>query len=146
MGAIAAGVIAMIGTAIMLAVITGGVGGVINGRLRGNLLLGIVLVGLVYVCASFLIGFWPVAIVGSLPLVLTFILSSITVKYLEENKELHPVLSIITGLGIPLVIGASCIWLVRTRLFPFESSPWIAAGIFSCLVLYYTWTSKCTWR
>ena len=143
MGAVAPGVIVMIGTAIMLAVIIGGIGGVINGRFKRNLLLGTVILGFTYVSSAYLIGFWPVVMAGFLPLILTFILSSTAVNYLKENKKLHPILSISAGLGVAIVIGASYIWLVRTGLFPFKSSVWLAAGIFGCLVIYYAYKSKC---
>lgn len=142
MGAVAVGVIAMIGAAITFAVIIGGVGGIVVGRVKGNLILGTVIVGVVYVLSAYYLDLWLVVKAGFLPLIVTFLFSSVTVKYLEESKQVRPVLSVTTGLGITIVLYALCLLLARDGLFPFNYSVWVAAGIFICLAIYCVWMTR----
>ena len=127
----------MMGTAIMLALIIGGIGGVINGKYRVNLLVGLMAIVGLYFCVSYFLGFFLVVTVGLLPLTLSFLSSSITVQYSLSKYHLNSVLSILTGLGVSIAIGALFILLGRARLYPFEHYLLVTAGVMFSVILFY---------
>lgn len=133
---IIAGFMIMMGTAIMLALIVGGIGGVINGKYRVNLLVGILAIVGLYICLSYFLGFFPVVTVGLLPLSLTFLSSSITVQYLEKKYSLSPAWSIPAGLGVSIAIGVVFVLLGRAWLYPFEYYLWVTAGIILSVICF----------
>ena len=139
MGAVASGIMAMIGTAIALSLIIGGIFGIINGRIKGNLILSIILLTIIYVGTSYFLGFFLVVTAGALPLIISFLISSGTVRYLEERKQVKPTFSIIAGLGSLVMVSALFILLARARLFPFNLSELVAIGIICSIIFYKLW-------
>ena len=133
----------------MIAVILGGIGGIISSYIKRNIILNLVLIGLtflLYLIIRFLIfplqpsEFWLGALeLGALPLISSFALSNFVIDYLRKNKLLNSIWSILMEFGVTVAIASLFFWLVRSGLFPFDSAPWLAAGIFSCYFLYYIW-------
>lgn len=137
MGPAVSGFMIMMGTAIMLALIMGSIGGIINGKYRVNLLAGIMAIVGLYVCVSYFLGFFLVVTVGLPPLFLTFLSSSIMVQYLEKKYGLSPIWSILAGLGVSIAIGILFILLGRARLYPFEYYLWVTAGVMLSIMCFY---------
>lgn len=126
----------MMGAAIMLALIMGGIGGVINGKYRVNLLIGLVAIVGMYLCVSYFLGLFLVVTVGVLPLTLAFVSSSITVQYSVSRYHLNSVLSILVGLGAAIATGVLFILLGRARLYPFEHHLWVTAGVMVSVISF----------
>lgn len=141
MAPIGYGMLAMVAGVVVVAVLVGTVGGVINGRLKGELSLGAIVAGGTYFLVVILLESWSfakIALFGALPLLLTFVVGSITTLFLETRFRLRPVLASLAALGSALFVGTLYLaliklgWLDLADLGPVR----IAGAALSCLIAW----------
>ena len=136
MGAAVSGIMIMISAAIVTGIITGGVCGIVNGRLRAHLFAGLLLTTGVYLCALYFFGLFSVVKAGVLPMIVTFLVPNWVVPYLEHRRGMKPAVAVLAGLASVIVTGALFLFLFATRYYPFSASLWIASGIIVSILLY----------
>jgi len=140
MAPVAYGMLAKIAGIIFLAVLVGAAGGAINGRLKGELSLGVILVAGTYVVAVMSLeswSSWKLSVFGMFPLTLTFLVGSSTHHVLETRVGLRPVFATVTALGTALLAGLVYMMLIRLRWLALvnPSTAWIAVATLSCLII-----------
>ena len=144
MAPVAYGVLAKIAGIMVVAVLVGVVGGVINGRLKGDLSLGAILAGGTYFLLVILLesaSSGKFALFGALPLLVTFVVGSVTTRFFETRFHLRPVLASLAALGCALFAGFVYVMLVRVEWVALTSwgSVWIAGAVLSCLIMLSIW-------
>ena len=132
--------LAKIAGVILLAVLVGAVGGAINGRLKGELSLGAILVMGTYLLAVTSLeswSSWKLSLFGMLPLILTFVVGSVTTQVLEARCGLRPAFATPAALGSALLVGFVYLMLIRLRWLALAdlSTAWIALAALSCLMV-----------
>lgn len=133
---IAAAAMMSILSTLALALLLGSLGGVITAALKGDLALGAIATeGLYLVASPPLVPL--VAPVGSLPLVVTFLVGSLTTRWLRTRFGLHLALAALAGLVA--AIGAGMLYALPIRFDSWapvdEMTFWIALGIILGLVV-----------
>ena len=130
------GMLAAVAGAIVLAALIGAVGGAISGRLKADLTLGVVCTTGVYVLVSALDHLLPLALLGMLPLILTFLVASLTTQYLEDHVGLRPVLATSAALGSAFIVGYLYALPMRFGWWGLADAQtaWIAGAALACLI------------
>jgi len=131
------GMLAAVAGAIVLAAFIGAVGGAISGRLKADLTLGVVCTMGVYVLVSALDHLLPLALLGMLPLILTFLVGSLTTQYLEDHVGLRPVIATSVALASGLLAG--CLYALPMRFgwwgLADGQTAWLAVVVLACLII-----------
>lgn len=133
---VAYGIMAMIGGATVLAIILGAASGSTTWQTKRGLTLGLPTVVGVYLLAGVaLINFsWlGVALFGIAPLVLTFLFSCLTARYLNVRANLRPIWSALIALIVTSIVGGIYILLLRFNLWV---ALWMGAGLDVLLILF----------
>jgi hypothetical protein len=137
MAPVAYGVLATIAAVIVVAVLVGAVGGAVTGRLKGDLVLGAAVTAVLhFVIVVAMESSWSrgkIAVFGLLPLMLTFVIGSVTTRFLLTR--VRPVLAGVFGVGIALLAGVLYLTLIKMEWMPLAApnTAWVAAGIFAVL-------------
>lgn len=141
MAPVAYGVLALIAGVMVVAVLVGAAGGVINGRLKGELSLGATLAAGAYVLVVTSLesgSSWKIALFGMLPLILSFLVGSIATRFLETRFGLRPLLASLGALGCALLAGFVYLmpmsfgwWFLAD-----PSTAWLAVAVLLCLVAW----------
>lgn len=100
--------LALVGGAIVIAVLLGAAAGAINGRLKGELSLGAILAVGTYLLLVISLeswSSWRLIFFGAFPLILTFLVASLVTQFLETRFRLRPVFASLAGLGGALLAG-----------------------------------------
>jgi len=134
------GGVAIVAGAIIVAVLVGAAGGAINGRLKGELSLGAILVvGTYFLVVISLESWssWKVTLFGMLPLILSFLVGSLTTQFLETRFGLRPVFATLAALGSALLVGFLYLTLIRFGWWVLvdPSTAWIALAALSYLTI-----------
>jgi hypothetical protein len=150
MAPVAYGILALIAGVMVVAVVVGATGGVINGRLRGELSLGAVVVAAAYVLLLMVLesrSTWRFAVFGLLPLMLSFLTGSVTTRLLQ-TAGLRPVLAMLAALGGALLVGFSYLMLVRFGWLELTDpgTAWVALAAFAALSVLSIWKRMRTAR
>ena len=140
MAPVAYGVLAMIAGVMVVAVVVGAAGGVINGRLQGELSVGAVVVTAAYVLLLMALesrSSWRLAVFGLLPLMLSFLVGSVTTRLLQTRAGLRPVLAMLAALGGALLVGFLYLMLIRGGWLKLTDpgTAWVALAAFSLLIV-----------
>ncbi len=130
--------LAAVGGAIVLAAFIGAVGGAISGRLKADLPLGVVSTMGVYVLVSALDHLSPLALLGLLPLILTFLVGSLTTQYLEDHVGLRPVFATSAALGSAFIVGYLYALPMRFGWWGLAdvNTAWIGGAALVCLIIF----------
>jgi hypothetical protein len=136
--------LALVAGVIFLAVLVGAGGGAINGRLKGEIALGAIVVGGAYFLAVVCLesrSSGKIAVFGLLPLILTFIVGSSTTQLLETRLGLRPTFAVPAAFGSALLVGFSYLMLIRLGWLALAdpSTAWIALAVLSCLIVWSIW-------
>ena len=139
MAPIAYGVLALIGGAMVVAVLVGAAGGAINGRLKGDLFLGAILVAATYVLLFIAVesfASWKITLFGMFPLILTFVVGSMAGRFLETRFGLRPLFAIPAAFAGALLVGFSYLLMHRIGWLTLDpATAWIALVMLSCLMI-----------
>ena len=132
--------LAMVGGAILVAILIGAVGGAINGRLKGELSLGAILVvGTYFLMVTSLESWssWKIVFFGMLPLILSFLVGSLTTQFLETRFGVRPVFATLAALGSALLVGFLYLMLITSGWWALAdpSTAWIALAALSYLII-----------
>jgi len=132
--------LAMVAGAILVAILIGAVGGAINGRLKGELSLGAILVvGTYFLVVTSLESWssWKLIFFGMLPLILSFLVGSLTTQFLETHFGLRPVFATLAALGSALLVGFLYLMLITSGWWALAdpSTAWIALAALSYLII-----------
>jgi hypothetical protein len=132
------GMLAAVAGAIVLAALIGAVGGAISGRLKADLTLGVVCTTGVYVLVSALDHLLPLSLLGMLPLILTFLVASLTTHYLEQRMALRPVLATSAALGSAFIVGYLYALPMRFGWWGLADvkTAWIGGTALVCLIIF----------
>ena len=129
----------MIAGVMVVAVLVGATGGAINGRIRGELSLGVILTAGTYFLAVIILeswSHWKLTLFGLLPLILSFLVGSLTTQFLETRLGLRPVLAALAGLGSALLAGF--LYLLPPRFGWWNlvdpNTAWMALALLSYLI------------
>ena len=137
MAPIAYGILALIGGAMFLEVRVGAAGGAIYGRLRGDLFLGAILTTAAYVLlfiALESVSSWKITLFGMFPLMLSFLVGSLTGRFLETR--LRPLFAAPAALAGALLVGFSYLLMHRFGWLSLDpNTAWIAIAALSCLMI-----------
>ena len=130
--------LALIGGAMVLAVLVGAAGGVINGRLKGDLFIGAILVAATYVVLFIALespSAWKITLFGMFPLMLSFVASSLADRCLEMRR-MRALLAAPAAFAVALLVGLSYLLVHRLGWLTLDpNSAWIALAIVSCLLV-----------
>ncbi|HSF66567.1 MAG TPA: hypothetical protein VLA67_03955 [Nitrospiraceae bacterium] len=131
------GMLAAVAGTIVFAAFVGAIGGVIIGRLKADLTLGVVSTMGVYLLVSMLDHLSPLALLGMLPLILTFLVGSLTTQYLEDHVGLRPLLATSAALGSAFIVGYLYALPMKFGLWGLADvqTVWIAAAILSFIII-----------
>jgi predicted small integral membrane protein len=134
------GGLAVVAGAIAIALFVGAVGGAIHGRLRGELSLGALLVLGAYALIVIALESWSsrkIVVFGMLPLMLTFLVSSLTTQLLATRARVRPMIAALAGFGSALFLGFLYLMLIRFDWLPLvdPNTAWVALAALSCLIL-----------
>jgi hypothetical protein len=139
MAPIAYGVLALIGGAMVLAVLVGAAGGPIYGRLKGDLFLGAILGTGAYVLLFLLlesISAWKITLFGMFPLMLTFVSGSLAGRFMEARFGVRPLCAAPAALASALLVGFSYLFLHRFGWLTLDpNTAWIALAALLCLMI-----------
>jgi len=136
------GVLAIAAGVMTLAVLVGAVGGAIHGRLKGELSIGAILVmGTFYFVVKALESWspWSLVLSGMLPLILTFLVGSVTTQLLETRLGLRPVFATLAGLGSALLAGFLYLMGIKLGWWPLADRNNIALAVLTCLIILSIW-------
>jgi len=128
---IAVGFMILIGTAALLGVIVGALGGIVFWRFRINLLRGSLLTALAYVLLLVVESegrtSWMKAklVWGAPALMLAFLLASLLAPWLASRMALRPTWTSLISLGLTWALGFVYLLLFRLSL---AAPPWVALG------------------
>jgi hypothetical protein len=131
----------LIGGAMAVAVFVGAAGGAINGRLKGELPLGAIVVAGAYVLLVATLeswSDWKLALFGMLPLMLSFLAGSLSGRFLETRLGVRPRFAMVVSFGGALLVGFAYLMLVRLGWDALmePGTAWIALAILSLLVVW----------
>jgi hypothetical protein len=133
MAPIAYGILSLIGGAMVLAVLVGAAGGAIYGRLRGDLFLGAILVAVAYVLLFLLVesvSAWKITLFGMFPLMLSFLVGSLTGRFLDTRLGLRPLLAGPAAFFGALLVGFSYLLMHRFGWLTLNpATAWIALAM-----------------
>ena len=138
MAPVAYGMLVTIAGVIVLAILVGAAGGAVNGRLKGDLSLGaIVVVGAYAVAVRVLASSWKLGVFGMLPLMLTFVVGSVTGTVLATRYGLRQVLAIPAALCSALLAGLLYMMLIKLRWLALTElgTAWVALATLCFLLL-----------
>lgn len=137
MAPVGSGMLAAVAGTIVFAAFVGAIGGVIIGRLKADLTLGVVSTMGVYLLVSMLDHLSPLALLGMLPLILTFLVGSLTTQYLEDHVGLRPLLATSAALGSAFIVGYLYALPMKFGLWGLADvqTVWIAAAILSFIII-----------
>lgn len=127
----------------IVAVLVGAVGGAIYGRYKGDLFVGAILVAAAYVLLFLLlesVSAWKITLFGMFPLMLSFLVASLTGRFLETRFGLRPLLATPAAFVFALLVG---LFYLLTHRFGWLSldpgTAWVALVMLSCLMLLSFW-------
>ena len=143
MAPIGYGVLALIGGAMVFAVLVGAIAGAINGRLKGDLFLGAVLTAGAYVLLFIALeswAAWKITVFGMFPLMLSFVVGSLTGRFLEWRVGLRPLFAVPAAFAGALLVGLSYLLLHRFGWLTLDpNTAWIAMAALACLMILSMW-------
>jgi hypothetical protein len=130
--------LAAVGGAIVLAAFIGAVGGAISGRLKADPALGAISTMGVYFLVSAVDHLSSLALLGMLPLILTFAVASLTTHYLDQRMALRPVFATSAALGSAFIVGYVYALPMRFGWWGLAdvTAAWIGGAALVCLIIF----------